>query len=117
MGKKILEKLGYAVTSFDDAKVALQAFRERAGDFDVVVTDLTMPGLTGLEFTNQIRAVRPEIPVVLTSGYTASLTADGLQAQGVTESLLKPHTLDTLGQAVHRALLKRVLIPPAAAPA
>jgi PAS domain S-box-containing protein len=117
MGKKILEKLGYAVTSFDDAKIALEAFRERARDFDVVVTDLTMPGLTGLEFTNQIRTVRPEIPVVLTSGYTASLTADGLQAQGVTESLLKPHTLDTLGQAVHRALLKRAFVPPSVAPA
>lgn len=107
MGKKILEKLGYQVTAFDDTKVALQTFHEHPDDFDVVVTDLTMPGLTGLEFTSQIRGIRPDIPVVLTSGYTASLTADELQAQGVTESLLKPHTLDTLGHAVHRALRKR----------
>ncbi|HYP17936.1 MAG TPA: ATP-binding protein [Opitutus sp.] len=107
MGKELLERLGYRVEMHDDPHRALESFRARPREFDLVVTDLSMPGMTGVELAQAVLRVRPGMPVVLTSGYTADLTIDRLREHGLSDFLWKPHSLDSLGAAAHRALHPR----------
>jgi len=90
------------VTGFTDAAVALQAFRANPGGFDVVVTDTSMPGLSGLDFVREILRVRLDIPVVMVSGYMQPDDLDSARRLGVTEVVLKPHTSRELSAAVER---------------
>ncbi len=69
MGKRILEKAGYAVTTANDPCDALDLFKENFKKFDLVMTDLTMPGMNGDKLTSMILEIRPDIPVILCSGY------------------------------------------------
>jgi len=104
MGKKILERLGYVVEVYEDGANALAALRLRPGDFELVITDLTMPGMTGLEVAEEALRIRPDLPIILTSGYTATLTTERFREIGIREFLMKPHSFDSLGAAAHRAL-------------
>jgi CheY-like chemotaxis protein len=104
MGEKILEHLGYAVEIHTNSMAALAAVRAKPEAYSLVVTDQMMPGLTGLDFARQIRAIRPDLPIVLITGYTATLTTERVQAMGMSDLLLKPISVATLGTTVHRVL-------------
>jgi CheY-like chemotaxis protein len=104
MGKKILEHFGYRVEIHSDAVAALEALRSQPGAYDLLITDLTMPLMTGMELAEEILLLRPNLPVILTSGYTATLSTERLQALGISEVLMKPHSFDSLGATVHRVL-------------
>jgi PAS domain S-box-containing protein len=104
MTSRILERLGYRVTGFTDARQALEAVRARSGDFDAVVTDLAMPGLPGLELARAIRALRPDIPLVLTSGYVRPADVQALRDLERAELVLKPNIVAELGPTLHRLL-------------
>jgi PAS domain S-box-containing protein len=69
LATRLLERRGYRVSGFTNAITALKQFRENPGEFDVLVTDLSMPGMSGFELTEEIHRTRADIPVVLTSGY------------------------------------------------
>jgi len=101
---RVLERLGYRVTGFTDAEAALAAFRAAPASFDAVVTDLSMPGLSGNDVAKQILAVRPDIPIVMTSGYVRAEDRALALATGVRELVMKPNTVDALGQVLHRLL-------------
>jgi signal transduction histidine kinase/CheY-like chemotaxis protein len=102
--QEMLEYLGYAVTAHESPDAALEALRAAPGDFDLLLTDFAMPGMSGLELTRKALEVRPELPVVLASGYLTPADHDALSALGVREILLKPNVLEELGGAVRRAL-------------
>ncbi len=104
MGKKILERLGYVVEAHYDSNEALLALKSNIMNFDLVVTDLTMPMMTGLELAKELQEIRPDLPIVLTTGYAATLTPERFQSVGVREVLLKPHSVETLAAAVERVL-------------
>jgi CheY-like chemotaxis protein len=104
MGKKILERLGYVVEAYYDPKEALCAIAAHRANFHLVVTDLTMPTMTGLEFATQLQVIRPSLPIVLTTGYAPAMTPTRFQAVGVREVVLKPHSVETLAGAVARVL-------------
>lgn len=104
MGKKTLERLGYVVEAHSNSLEALEMVRADPAVFDLVITDLTMPGITGIQLAEQLRAIRPDLPVILTTGYTANLTSNRIQELGLTELLLKPMSLQTLAGAVARVL-------------
>lgn len=101
---KLLETLGYRTTIYDDPRLALEAFREGPDAFDAVLTDLSMPQMSGEEFTRALRAVRASVPVIVSSGIATELDRDALTRLGVAAVLMKPWRLD---EAV--ATLKRVL--------
>ncbi len=101
---KLLETLGYRTTVFDDPREALSAFTAAPLGFDAVLTDLSMPQMSGEEFTRSLRALRPTLPVIVSSGMASQLTAEELKALGVAGVLLKPWRLE---EAV--ATLQRVL--------
>jgi signal transduction histidine kinase/CheY-like chemotaxis protein len=104
MGRKILERLNYVVDVHRSPSTALRAFRTNPEAYQVVITDLTMPEMTGLELARELLQLRPGLPVILMTGYAASLDAEQTKAEGLSELLLKPLSVEALGAAVHRAL-------------
>jgi len=104
MGEKILEHLGYTVDIYTNAVEALDAVRATPGAYSLIVTDQMMPRLTGLEFAKQIRAFSPHLPIILMTGYTATLTPSRVREMGIQDLLLKPISVATLGTAVQNVL-------------
>ena len=104
LGKTMLERLGYVVTTKISAVDALAALRAQPDEFDLVITDLTMPAMNGTELGQQMLQIKPGLPIILTSGYSGVMTAARVRELGFSELLSKPDTTRTLGEAVHRAL-------------
>ena len=104
--RRIAKNLGYQVTTFNNPLMALDHLREHAADFDLLVTDLTMPGSTGLSLAFATHQIRPELPVILTTGFAADLTEADLQKHGISKLLLKPFTTTSLAQALSEVLKK-----------
>ncbi len=106
LGQTILQELGYAVENTTSAVEALALVRDQPASYDLVVTDLTMPGLLGTDLVRELLFIRPDLPVIIMTGYTATLTEQRVLEMGARALLLKPLTLHLLGVAVHRALAK-----------
>ncbi|KAF0170548.1 MAG: Multi-sensor hybrid histidine kinase [Limisphaerales bacterium] len=109
MGRAALERLGYRVTAMSSPVEALALFSANPAQFDLVITDLNMPGLNGPELARKLVAVRPDIRLVLTSGYSAAVTDEVAHELGFRELLPKPYDLRTLGETTHRALNETAL--------
>jgi PAS domain S-box-containing protein len=102
LATRSLSRLGYRVTGHTDPVEALQEFHENPTQFAAVVTDLSMPGISGAELTRAVIAIRPDVPVVWTSGYIRP--EDELEAReiGVREVILKSDTIEELAKALYR---------------
>ena len=98
--KRVLERLGYKVTGYSDAAEALEAFRSRPDDFDVVVTDLMMPNASGFELASAMLEVRPGVPIIITSGYVRPEDHERARKLGIREVIEKPSAVDKLGEAL-----------------
>jgi two-component system, cell cycle sensor histidine kinase and response regulator CckA len=103
---RLLSSMGYQVTCAADSREALQTLQRDPSAFDLVLTDQSMPHLSGVELARELHRLRPEIPVVLTSGYSESLQGKTPEALGVHSILWKPYTLDELSRTVGEALAK-----------
>ncbi|RPH39728.1 MAG: response regulator, partial [Desulfobulbaceae bacterium] len=90
MGKKMLEKLGYSVTARTGSLEALKAFQEMPDQFDMVITDQTMPDMTGIDLCRQMLQIRPDLPIILCTGYSTLISEETAKAAGVKEFALKP---------------------------
>jgi signal transduction histidine kinase/ActR/RegA family two-component response regulator len=101
---RMLERLGYQVLALRSATDALAMFRAAPAAFDLVITDLTMPGLTGAQLAVEMHRVRANVPVILSTGYLDRLDSDEVRSLHVREVLIKPYTTEALATAVHRAL-------------
>jgi PAS domain S-box-containing protein len=104
LAARSLKQLGYRVTSHTDAAKALADFLARPDEFDLVLSDLTMPHLTGIDLAERILELRPEIPVLLISGYTGSLDPAELRRRGIRELVGKPYLAHTIAEAIARHL-------------
>lgn len=102
LGERFLTRLGYTPIVQTDPRSALASFHDQP--FDLVVTDLTMPHLNGIELARGMWEKRPGTRVVLTTGYSATLDSDRAHELGFRELLLKPYTVHGLGEALQRAL-------------
>lgn len=102
-----LEQLGYKVTSLDNSLAALKLFRENPESFDLVITDMTMPHLTGEELAELIHAIKPEIPIVISSGYSEAMSPETAHEKGITSFLQKPVKIKDLAVTVRKALERR----------
>ncbi len=99
----VLQSLGYAVVQCSSASEALRAVGENAA-FDCIITDLAMPGKTGLELAEEVHAQHPEIPFILCTGYGGSITEDRSKAAGIRRTLLKPFMPADLSTVLHEVL-------------
>ena len=104
VGRQMLTRLGYQVTTHTQPGAALAEFAQAPGAFDLVITDLNMPGMSGLELASKLLGHRPGLPIVLTTGYSATLTPETARALGLRELLPKPADFRTLAEVVHRVL-------------
>jgi CheY-like chemotaxis protein len=102
--KQCLEYLGYKVTAKTSSPEALLAFRKQPEDFDLVITDYTMPKMTGTELAEQIMQVRPNIPIILCTGFNERISEEGSRRAGVCDFLLKPVSIRELAEAIRRIL-------------
>lgn len=102
--RSMLERLGYTVSGFTDAAEALARFRADPQGIDLVITDQTMPQMTGVKIAEEIMRVRPDIPVVLCTGFSETVDAHEARAQGIREFMMKPYSVREMSEAVRRAL-------------
>ncbi|WP_051309183.1 hybrid sensor histidine kinase/response regulator [Desulfogranum japonicum] len=102
--KVTLEKLGYTVTAFTSGMEALKKLRENADQFDVVITDQTMPGMNGGELAKEILKIRPDMPIILCTGYSSILSKEEAIAIGIRKYLKKPLQRKELAQACRELL-------------
>ncbi len=100
----ILEQLGYEVVALTNSQDALAAFRAESEKFDVIITDLTMPQLTGLDLIEAILSIRPDIPIILCTGYGESTALERARALGISELVAKPIIPDQLAETIRRVL-------------
>ena len=102
--QQLMEQLGYQVTTQTDSIEALRCFRTRPDDFDLVITDQTMPKLTGEDLAREILDLRPEIPVILCTGFREAVSREKARAMGIREFLIKPITTRVMAETIRRAL-------------
>ena len=100
----MLEQLGYKVRSFEGAGEAVSAFSENPRSVDLIITDLSMPNMTGIEMARQLIEIRPDIPIIVCTGFSESMTTAKSQPLGVKAILTKPVLRVDLARAV-RSLL------------
>ncbi len=104
VGELFLKNLGYTPVCVNNAEQALQRFEREPGSFSMVITDQTMPGLTGLQLARRIRDLRADLPVVISSGHSLSLTPESIKAAGVCEILEKPYSNAGMAATIRRHL-------------
>ena len=101
---EVLEREGYRVLACADPREGIDAFQQHAGQIDLLLTDVMMPGMNGREMTNQILKIRPELRVVFMSGYTESTLRQQEQAEPQVEYLQKPFRVETLTRKIAQVL-------------
>ena len=104
MCKEGFELLGYQVDLFFDSLAALDFFKGNHHSIDLVVTDQTMPGKTGFELAKDMLNIRQDIPVILCSGYTGTISKDKIKAAGIKKMVMKPVTVETLSNEIRQLL-------------
>lgn len=102
--RQMLEQLGYHVTATTDSREALRLFKENPDAFDLIISDMTMPEMTGTELIENIRSVRPGLPAILCTGYSEIMNAEKARGIGIEEFLTKPVTVNDFSAAVRNAL-------------
>jgi CheY-like chemotaxis protein len=104
MGKQMLEVLGYEVVSRTSSVEALELFRVKPDSFDVVITDMTMPNMTGDKLAKEMIKIRPDIPIILCTGYSERITEDKAMAMGIREFAMKPLVMLDLAKIIRKVL-------------
>ena len=104
IGRTILKGLGYEVVTKTSSLVALETFKAEADTFDLVITDQTMPKMTGVELAKSCMHIRPDIPMILCSGYSQTITAEEAKMMGIREFIMKPFSIETIAQTVRKVL-------------
>jgi CheY-like chemotaxis protein len=106
VGKEMLEDMGYRVQGFSSSLSAWEAFRQDPYEFDAVITDYTMPHLTGYELAKRLREIRDDIPIIMCSGYIDGSIEEKAKDADITELLKKPFMSRDIARVLRRALSK-----------
>jgi CheY-like chemotaxis protein len=107
MGQRLLTRLGYAVVAYTSSRAALDAFRAAPHRFDLLITDHTMPEMTGEALARAVRQIRPELPLILCTGFSETMTAEHARVLGIDAYLMKPWELRVLAQTLRWVLTHR----------
>jgi two-component system, cell cycle sensor histidine kinase and response regulator CckA len=104
LNKSALEFLGYKVTGMTNSLEALAEFSAHADEYDLLITDQTMPDLSGVELSQEIQKIRPDLPIILCTGYSSILPEEKALSFGVKRYVLKPVTMRTISQIAREVL-------------
>lgn len=102
--RRMLQHLGHRVSAFSRCEDALAAFEAAPADFDLVLTDMSMPGVSGVEFAQRILALRSDTLVVIATGHLQDKDVAKARAAGVREVIQKPSTIEEMARMVERLL-------------
>jgi len=103
-GQRMLERLGYHVTSKTSSEEALEVFRSQPRDFDLIITDYTMPHMTGTELAKELMRIRPDIPIVLCTGFSEMVTEEKAKALGIQGFAMKPLSLGSMAGLIRKVI-------------
>jgi CheY-like chemotaxis protein len=104
MQQQMLESLGYQICAMTDSNELLQRFKNAPEDFDLILTDMAMPDMSGVELSQKVLAIRPDIPVIICTGYSELINKEKAKTLGIKEYILKPISKSELAQVVRKAL-------------
>ncbi len=104
MEKKMLERLGYQVTSLTDSMEALETFRANPHRFDLIITDMAMPNLSGDKLSIELIKLRPDIPILLCTGFSETISEEKAKLMGIKGFLTKPITRMDLSKKIREVL-------------
>ena len=104
MIQQMLERSGYHVTPRTSSVEALEAFRAQSGKFDLVITDMTMPNMTGSELAASLLEIRPDIPIILCTGFSEVVSEEKAKEIGIREYVMKPIIWSEITSAIRRVL-------------
>jgi CheY-like chemotaxis protein len=104
MGKSMLERLGYNVTVRNNSIEALETFQNQPDLFDLVITDQTMPGMTGADIARKMIQIKPDIPIILCTGYSTVISEEKAKSMGIKEFALKPLSKKALAVLIRKVL-------------
>ena len=100
----MLTRLGYQVTVRTGSVDALEAFRANPGKYDLVVTDMTMPNMTGIQLAREIKEIRPTMPIILCTGYSHQMNEEKCKALGIQGFIMKPVMTKELAGIIRNVL-------------
>jgi PAS domain S-box-containing protein len=103
-GKEMLERLGYVVEAYTASDKALEAIREAPYRFDLVITDQTMPHMTGEKFVEELRQLRPDMPIILCTGFSHTMDAEKAHTMGIAAFCMKPLVAHDLVDTIQRVM-------------
>lgn len=106
VGQQALQRLGYEVVSRTSPIEALELFKAKPGHFDLVITDQTMPGMTGDALARELMSIRPGLPVIVCTGYSQNIDAERATQLGIRAFVMKPILIHELAAAVRKALVR-----------
>jgi len=104
IGAKMLSHLGYEVATRSDGAEALEAFRAQPERFDLVITDMTMPNLTGDRLAKELMKIRPDIPIILCTGFSENISEQKAKEIGIRGFSMKPFVMRDLAETTRRVL-------------
>jgi CheY-like chemotaxis protein len=109
VSQRMLEQLGFQAVVCTSSLAALETFHHAPYHFDLVITDQTMPHMTGEVLACELRLIRPDIPIILCTGFSHTIDAEKAQAQGIDAFLMKPLVARDLGLAIQHVLEQRAI--------
>ena len=104
MEKQMLERLGYDVTERTSSVEALEAFRDSPDKFDLVITDMTMPNMTGIQLSQKLLEIRPDIPIIICTGFSEKINEEKAKAIGIQGYAMKPVVKSELAKKIRAVL-------------
>ena len=103
----MLERLGYDVVARTSSVEALEAFRSQPGKFDLVIADLAMPNMTGIQLVQELWQIRPDTPVILCTGFSEKAETEKAESVGVREIVMKPAVKKEMAEKIRKVLDQR----------
>lgn len=104
LGKVMLERLGYRVTVRTSSMEALNTFKNQPDLYDLVITDQTMPGMTGIDVARKMLQIRPMVPIILCTGYSSLISEEKAKSLGIQGFALKPLSMNTVAAIIRKVL-------------
>lgn len=104
LAEETLTMYGYKITTFSDGVKAMQDFEKHPDDYELVITDMAMPNMTGLDITHKIKGIRPNLPIILCSGYSEIINKEKSLALGISRYIQKPLIMDSLARVIRELL-------------
>lgn len=109
--RAFLENRGYRATGFTDAQQALQAIRQQPGEFQALITDMTMPRLTGVDLAREVLEIEPDMPIILLTGHSVLINRESAMEMGISAYCEKPIRLEDLLKELQVLINKSVPVP------